>query len=274
MVLEGPLTAETERFYSEVLAALNDAEAPYLVGGAYALEHYTGIARATKDLDLFVRRRDLHAIFPLLEAIGCRTEVPFPHWLAKAHRDGELIDLIYSSGNGIATVDDEWFRHATAGDLLGTPTRFIPVEEMIWSKALIMERERFDGADVVHLIRARSDQMSWPRLLARFDTHWPGLLAHLILFGFIYPGARGKVPADVMDELLARLDRQRRETPPDPGVCHGTLLSRAQYLIDVEEWGLKDARLGPETIMTASDLTVWTDAVAEEVRPRAVRLRS
>jgi hypothetical protein len=272
---EGPLTPQTEAFYREVVTTLNAAEAPYLVGGAYALEHYTGIARATKDLDLFVRQEDLRAMFPLFQSIGCRTEIPFPHWLAKAHRDDDLIDLIYSSGNGIATVDGEWFRHATTGDLLGLPARFIPVEEMIWSKALIMERERFDGADVLHLIRARSAEMDWTRLLARFgDHHWPGLLAHLVLFGFVYPGARDLVPAKVMDELLGRLERQKSAPVTDPRVCRGTILSRAQYLVDIEEWGLQDARLGPETTMTASDLAIWTDCIAEEVRPRSSRLRS
>jgi hypothetical protein len=30
----------------------------------------------------------------------------------------------------------------------------VAVEEMVWQKAFIMERERFDGADVVHLIQA------------------------------------------------------------------------------------------------------------------------
>jgi hypothetical protein len=44
-------------------------------------------------------------------------------------------------------VDDLWFAHATPGDVLGIPVRLCPPEEMIWSKAFIMERERYDGAD-------------------------------------------------------------------------------------------------------------------------------
>jgi hypothetical protein len=261
--------AETETFYRDVIAALNAADAPYLVGGAYGAQHYTGIIRDTKDLDLFVRRRDLPEVFPVLEGIGCRTEVAFPHWLAKAHRGSHLVDLIYNSGNAVAVVDDEWFRHAVPGNLLGLPVRVCPAEEIIWSKAFILERERYDGADVAHLLRAEGRRLSWPRLLARFDEHWPVLLVHLILFGFIYPGARDRIPAEVMDDLLLRLERQRGQAPPDPGVCRGTLLSRAQYLVDVEEWGLQDARLGPETTMTSADREVWTDAIAEEMRPRS-----
>jgi hypothetical protein len=265
------LSSETETFYRDVISALNAADAPYLVGGAYGLEHYTGILRDTKDLDLFVRRVDLPDVLPVLDAIGCRTEVAFPHWLAKAHRDNLLVDLIYNSGNGVAIVDDEWFRHAQPGNLLGLPVRVCPAEEMIWSKGFIQERERFDGADVAHLLRAEAERLSWTRLLARFDEHWPVLFSHLVLFGFIYPGSRDRIPAQVMDELLARLERQRREPALDPGVCRGPLLSRAQYLVDTEEWGLQDARMGPETSMTAADRAVWTDCIASEVRPRSTR---
>jgi hypothetical protein len=265
------LSAETETFYRDVLAALNAAEAPYLVGGAYGLEHYTGILRDTKDLDLFLRRSDLPEVLPVLDAIGCRTEVAFPHWLAKAHRDDMLVDLIYNSGNGVAIVDDEWFRHAQSGSLLGLPVRVCPAEEILWSKAFIQERERFDGGDVVHLIRAEAGKLSWSRLLARFGEHWPVLLSHLILFDFIYPGSRDLIPSEVMDDLLARLQKLRQEPAVDPRVCRGPLLSRAQYLVDVEEWGLQDARMGPETTMTAEDRAVWTECISSDLRPRSTR---
>ncbi len=48
----------TSRFYVNALAVLAEANVPYLLGGAYALAHYTGIVRHTKDLDLFVRPAD------------------------------------------------------------------------------------------------------------------------------------------------------------------------------------------------------------------------
>ena len=63
----------------------------------------------------------------------------------------------------------------------------MPVEEMIWSKAFLMERERFDGADVLHLMRARQKEINWPRLLSRFGEHWRVLLSHLVLFPYVYP---------------------------------------------------------------------------------------
>src|SRR3954464_2464886 len=92
-------------FYRDAMRPLLDAGEPFLVGGSHALVHYTGIARHTKDFDIFVHRSRIDRVLELLSSIGCRTEIPFSHWLAKAHRDHDLIDVIYSSGNGLAEVD-------------------------------------------------------------------------------------------------------------------------------------------------------------------------
>ena len=41
-------------FYRRALMALQAAQVPFLVGGGYALAHYAGIIRHTKDFDIFV----------------------------------------------------------------------------------------------------------------------------------------------------------------------------------------------------------------------------
>ncbi len=85
-------------------------------------------------------------------APGYRTESRFPHWLGKAHSGDDFVDIIFSSGNGVATVDDDWFAHAVGRGVLGLAVQLCPVEETIWSKAFVMERERYDGADVAHIL--------------------------------------------------------------------------------------------------------------------------
>jgi hypothetical protein len=266
------LDSQTQAFYRRALRALADARVDSLVGGAYALACYTGIARHTKDFDIFVRERDLDAAFGALAAIGCRTEVTFPHWLGKALYEDELIDVIYSSGNGIVRVDDEWFEHAVPDQVLGMHALLCPAEEMIWSKAYVLERERFDGADVIHLLHARSSELDWPRLLRRFAWHWRVLYAHLVLFGFVYPAERGKIPRAVMDELGCRLERELQSPPPVGRLCQGTLLSRAQFLIDIERWGYEDARRDdPNVRMTDAHIAQWTDAIALKDRTYGCR---
>jgi hypothetical protein len=257
------LSARTVAFYRGVLSTLENSGLPFLIGGAYAFNHYTGVDRATKDLDIFIKREDFDAVSSALCAAGHETQLTYPHWLGKIHSHGVYIDLIFSSGNGVAIVDDAWFEHAPDSELLGVKTKISPVEEMIWSKAFIMERERFDGADIVHLLLACAEQLDWRRLLQRFDPHWRVLLSHLILFGFVYPAHRNRIPAWLMDELLHRLREEMRVTPARDGVCHGTLLSREQYLSDLEVQGLQDGRVAPYGNMTPEDTAGWTQAIPD-----------
>jgi hypothetical protein len=244
-----------------VINALQEAGVPFLVGGAFAFVRYTGIGRDTKDLDLFIRRSDWNSVSAVLADDGVTTELTYPHWLGKAFggRQREFfVDLIFSGGNGIAEVDDEWFAHAMPDESLGFPVKLMPVEEMVWSKAFLMERERFDGADVLHLIRARQGDIDWPRLMGRFGEHWRVLLAHLVLYTYVYPNERR--PQQVIDQLL-----ERAAGDPNTGdamrLCRGTLLSRAQYLVDVTSWSYVDARQVPLGTMTPEEIDAWTKAI-------------
>src|SRR5882672_10876053 len=96
------------RFYVDAMRALDRAMIPYVVGGGYAMAYYTGIARNTKDLDLFIRPSDRDRTLTTLTAAGYRTEFFYPFWIAKAFCGDAFIDLLYSSGNGVCVVDDEW----------------------------------------------------------------------------------------------------------------------------------------------------------------------
>lgn len=248
-------------FYRQVLETLAAAQVPFLVGGAFAFGHTTGIERHTKDLDLFLKREDVDRALQALQAAGYATELSYPHWLAKVFGSDAFADLIFNSGNGVSPVDDAWFDHAEPAQTLGVPVRLAPPEETLLSKAFIMERERFDGADVAHLLRARADSLDWRRLLDRFGPYWRVLLSHLVLFGFIYPAERGRVPSWVMDELLARLQQEAQQGALPLQVCGGTLLSREQYLPDVQQHGYQDGRIMPYGTMTAEQVAQWTEAI-------------
>lgn len=257
-----PLEPGTRAFYVAAMRALEQARVRFLVGGAYALNHYTSIVRMTKDFDVFVRRADAERTLRVLGDAGFRTEMTFPHWLGKAFAGDLLIDVIFSSGNGVAEVDEEWFQHAETGEVLGCRVQLLPPEEMIWSKGYVMERERFDGADVNHLLLARAAALDWHRLLRRFGPDWRVLLSHLILFGFVYPRERDRIPAWVLGDLVARLqDETKTPAPADP-VCQGTLISSRQYQGDVGG-GLIDARLDPRGHMTQADIDHWVGTLGK-----------
>jgi hypothetical protein len=126
-----------------------------------------------------------------------------------------------------------------------------------------MERERFDGADILHLIRERGLTLDWQRLLSRFGRYSRVLLAHLVMFGFVYPQERDRVPDWVMRDLLGRLDEPLGNRGEK--LCLGTLLSRSQYLPDLD-WGYRDGRLSPYGTMTPREIGIWTRA-ADEPEP-------
>jgi hypothetical protein len=228
--------------HGRALSALQDAGLDPMVGGAYALRAHTGLWRDTKDLDLFLPKARIHEALAVLERGGFRTEMTDPLWIAKAFGGPYFVDLIFSSGNGIVSVDNSWQRHATVSLVLDRRTLIVPPEEMIWSKAYIQERERFDGADIHHLLRAGGGGFDWPRLLSRFRDHWHVLYGHLVSFWFAFPSDRGQIPTWVMQELSSRLAREVSDPVPDERVCRGTLLSRQQYLFELDEHGYVDAR--------------------------------
>lgn len=249
------------QFYRDVLVSLKVGDVPYLVGGAYAFARYTGIKRPTKDFDIFIRPEDVSRALSVLSDAGLTTEATFPHWLAKAGRGLHFVDIIFSSGNGVARVDDVWFTHGVPGEIFALPVMLCPAEEMLWSKAFVMERERYDGADVIHLLHARGPHLDWERLVQRFDRYWRILYINLVLYGFVYPGDPVPAPTWVMDEFQHRLNEEDAAEPSRDRVCQGTVISREQYLVDVLERGYVDGRQLPYGTMTPEEIRTWTAAI-------------
>lgn len=267
MVAQAPseqlLNPEARDFYRWAMNLLKKKDVPFMIGGAYALAHYTGIVRHTKDFDIFLREGDCPRALEALAESGYHTELTFPHWLAKAFFGDHFLDFIFSSGNGVVAVDEGWFEHAVPAHVLDRAVYLIPAEEMIWSKAFILERERFDGADICHLIRALGPRLDWSRLLDRFHHHWRVLFGHLVLYGFSYPGEQAAIPGWVIDELSERVVHEMHVPPPDQRICGGTLLSRGQYLVDIDQWGYRDARIVERT-MESVDIDHWTAAIGQQ----------
>jgi hypothetical protein len=240
--IEERVNPRAREFYRNAITTMQKAGIPLLVGGAFAFEFYTGISRHTKDVDIFVRSRDAGRALEVMSAAGYVTEVTAPHWLAKVCDGEAYVDIIFGEANGVREVDDDWFDQAVRRKILGLDLLLCPVEEMIGSKAFVMDRDRYDGADVAHLLREYAEKLDWDRLLRRFGSYWHVLLSHLLLFSFIYPSERGRIPARVMNVLLKELNRERLASPPAEKVCRGTLVSMTQYGRDITRWGYEDAR--------------------------------
>ena len=231
---------EAESFYAESLRLMKETGFPFLVAGTYAVSAYTGITRPTKDVDMFCKPGDYPKILGHFQRLGFRTEVPDERWLAKVHKEDLFFDVIFASSSGMVPITDRWFEEAPNAVVCGIDVQIVPPTELIWSKAFIQYRERYDGADVAHLILKLHDRIDWKRLLSYMDQYWEVLLMHLLNFRFIYPSERELVPRWLIDELLERLKNQMELPTSQIKICRGRLFSPTDYLIDIKEWGFAD----------------------------------
>ncbi len=261
--------------YKRALEAVNGAGISYVVAGAYAIYEHTGIYRKTKDLDLFFEPGSVVAAARALRAAGFVTRLEDDHWLAKATMGDYFIDLIYGMGNGIALIDDGWIEHSRPGILAACPVRIAPAEELIWHRLFISERHRHDMSDIVHLILCHGESLDWERLVRRADEHWPLLLSQLLMFSYVYPGYRRKIPAWVPEQLLERAQAQVGRDDDDQDFTRGPLISRFSFTIDEREWGfssprpelVRKARQKPE-ILAITDANVWDERAEDRPEPR------
>ncbi len=113
-------------------------------------------------------------------------------------------------------------------------------EELIWCKIYVQNRERYDGADVNHLLLKTGKTLDWKRLFSRLDSHWHLLLMHLVSFQFVYPSEYHEiVPQWLFEELLDRARLQYSIPPPMEKVCRGPIIDQTQYEVDIKTWNYK-----------------------------------
>jgi Nucleotidyl transferase of unknown function (DUF2204) len=213
---------EQVELFREVLQILNQHGLPYAVAGAFALQHHTAIWRTTKDLDLFLPAENVPGAIAHLEKVGLTCEVLDPAWLAKARRGNYFVDLITGMSNGIIRVDQSWIQRSSPTTVFDEKTRVLGAEELLASKLFVQFRERYDGADMVHIIYATRGNLDWQRILSLVGEHYDLLLSILVLF--------------LLGRLQKSLDR------PEPTTSfRGTLLDEKMFAVDVNEWALPNA---------------------------------
>src|ERR1700722_15468901 len=237
----GPISIPEEQkaLFREILELLEKKRISFCVAGAFALREHTGICRDTKDLDLFLTPANAILALRHLREKGFECEVRDPVWLYKAHRDGFFVDLITGMSNATIVVDDSWIENAKPASVQGVQTRVLAAEELVASKLFIARRERFDGADIVHVIYGTRGKLNWPRILHLAGEHWEMLLWALVLFRYCYPGKTHHVPAEIWRDLLSRF--QDAIAHPDLAMkFRGSLVDDKMFAIDVNEWGLEN----------------------------------
>jgi hypothetical protein len=172
-----------------------------------------------------------------LRQVGLECEVFDPVWLAKARRDGFFVDLITGMSNGLIVVEDSWIERARPAVVYGVETRVLAPEELVASKLFVARRERFDGADIAHVVYGTYGSFDWDRAMQLVGEHWEMLLWALVLFRYAYPAQSHYVPSRIWSELLGRFESALAK--PDPKAkFRGSLVDDNMFAIDVNEWRL------------------------------------
>jgi hypothetical protein len=243
--------ADQESLFREVIELMTRNQVQFAISGAFALHEHTGIWRDTKDLDFFLPAQEAPRALKLLEQNGFATEIIDPVWLAKARRGDYFVDLITGMSNAVIRVDYCWIERASLSQVLGLPVRMLAPEELIASKVFVAFRERFDGADICHIIFGTRGKIDWQRLMHLMGEHWEMLLWCLVLYQYVYPAYGSYVPRAIWDELLQRF-KIELQYPNKDIQFRGSLVDEKMFAIDVIEWDkrntLEETRSGAEII--------------------------
>jgi Nucleotidyl transferase of unknown function (DUF2204) len=250
-----PFSPEQEKLFREVIELMERDHVPFAISGAFALREHTGIWRDTKDLDLFLPAADASRALKLLESDGFKTEILDPVWLAKARHNDYFVDLITGMSNGVIRVDLSWIARATRTEIFGASARVLAAEELIASKVFVTRRERFDGADICHIIYGTRGKLDWQRVLDLLGEEWQMLLWYLVLYHYIYPADADHVPPSIWEELLQRFKVELAH-PNRTLEFRGSLIDENMFAIDLLEWNrrnlLEELRTKTQLILPAS----------------------
>ena len=240
LALSGKKKEEAEKFYNEVFDVLLAQKVPFMIGGTFAFNAYTGLDRETGDIDIMTTVADYPKLLKTLTKAGFSTELSEIElkWLAKVHKDNFYTDIIFAERNGLNKIDESWIKRARPGEVLGHKVLLEPIEEMIRSKLYVQNRHRNDLGDVVHLILRQGGNVDWKILWEKTRPHWELLSAALLLFLFVYPSERANVPEWLVKKLVKEVEKRFDHPPTKDRVTRGLLLSN-DYEVGVSKWGFQ-----------------------------------
>jgi hypothetical protein len=217
--------------YSRVIREIRSAGIRFAFGGAFATAVYTDQLRNTKDFDFYFLPADRERMEQALTRAGLHDHFERlsydRNWIYRASQDDVIVDAIWQMANYRAQVDEQWLARGPEIVIRGEALRAIPIEELIWSKLYVLQRERCDWTDVFKLIDAQTASIDWDHLLDRLADDAPLLAGALEVYSWLAPDRAGRIEQRVWERL--RL--------PYPTLITNSELSRARAdLLDSRPW--------------------------------------
>jgi Uncharacterised nucleotidyltransferase len=153
-----------EATLKKAIAALRDADVPFLLGGSLAVWARGG-PETRHDLDFVVKEQDAERAVEVLAEAGMRPEKPPEEWLWKAWDGDVLIDVIFRP-RGLE-VTDEVIERGELLHVLGITMPVMSIEDVLATKLLALHEHELDFTGLVRIARAVREQIDWRYLRER-----------------------------------------------------------------------------------------------------------
>jgi predicted nucleotidyltransferase len=153
-----------EATLKKVVAALRDAEVPFLLAGGLAMWARGG-PETRNDLDFVVKEEDVERAVEVLAEAGMRAEKPPEEWLWKAWDGDVLVDLIFRP-RGL-DVTDEVIARGEELHVLGITMPVMSIEDVLATKLLALHEHELDFTGLMRIARAVREQIDWRYLRER-----------------------------------------------------------------------------------------------------------
>lgn len=222
--------------YFDVIHEARARGIEFAIGGGFAVAAYTKHRQTTKDIDLYVLPQERERMIEVVRHCGLQDYydvLPYDrNWIFRSHRDGIIVDVMWSMPNQRGQVDWQWLTRGPEVELQSEMLRVLPVEELIWAKLYVLQRDRCDWPDIINLIEASSETLDWDHLLERLGDDTPLLAAVLTVYGWLMPDQLLKLP--VLVEILARPSHRHPDATP------------REDLLDSRPWFAAALKLSPQ----------------------------
>jgi hypothetical protein len=153
-----------EASLKKAVAALRDAEVPFLLAGSLAVWARGG-PETRHDLDFVVKPEDAERALAALEQAGMRSEKPPEEWLHKAHDGETLIDIIFAP-RGLE-VTDEVIERGELLHVVGITIPVMAIEDVLATKLMALHEHELDYTSLLRIARAVREQIDWRSLRTR-----------------------------------------------------------------------------------------------------------
>jgi hypothetical protein len=191
--------------YRQAIEAVRKAGVRFLLGGGFALAGFTGRWRDTKDIDFYIAPQDRDRAVAALRRAGFADyydRKPYDRkWIYRSIKSGVIVDIIWSMANQRAQVDDAWFERAGYLTIRGEKLGVVPMEEFVWCKLYILQRDHCDWTDILNLFCARGQYLDWNHLIARLEDDTALLKAVLLVYAWLCPKQAMKLPESLWGSL-------------------------------------------------------------------------